>query len=116
VGGGRVRVGAWVHCGRHRRRAGRARTINASPKSINGCKGAVRATTGACAAAGHHGRRWKGAMGEDFGAEEDFGGCRTMDGRTRLGRHSPHGGFCGGDDGGDGAVGLSPSAKGAGTA
>jgi hypothetical protein len=55
-------------------------------------------------------------MGEDFGAEEDFGGCRTMDGRTRLGRHSPHGGFCGGDDGGDGAVGLSPSAKGAGTA
>jgi hypothetical protein len=43
-------------------------------------------------------------------------GCRTMGGMTRLGRHRPRCGFYRGDDGGDGAVGLSPGAKGAGTA
>jgi hypothetical protein len=101
-----------VHCGCHRRRAGRARTINASPKSINGWKGAVRATeTRACAAAG------PSTMAVDGRARWGRISARLQNhGRTRLGRRRPHGRFCGGDDGGDGAVGLSPGAKGAGTA
>jgi hypothetical protein len=58
--------------------------------------------------------------GRDWGGFRRKGGfqrgCRTMDGRAWLKRRRPHGGFCGGDDGGDGVVGLSPGAEGAGTA
>jgi hypothetical protein len=61
---------------------------------------------------------WSSMEGRDGGGFRGGGGfrrgCRTMDGRTRLGRRRPHGGFCGGDDGGDGAVGLSHGAKGGG--
>jgi hypothetical protein len=63
---------------------------------------------------------WSSMEGRDGGGFRGGGGfrhgCRTMDGMTRLGQRRPHGGFCGGDDGSDGVVGLSPGVKGAGTA